>query len=204
VNEILIGSGTTVLGAVLSWWLTNFTARRSAVAADRAVTRLQADALIVAVYELRGLVVTNQVLWDGRSARYRTWLQAAITGGGEVARALLVSDERDRDGWLPALAGIGSAVGTIGSVRLASGQAAAAVTPLLTRIISAAAPLLRHSDSGVATATAALTTAVQGQVSEAALDDAVREFGRVVARSLEPRPRWWRRRLGSTPAALGQ
>ena len=189
VNEILIGAGTTAFGALLSWWLTNLASRRSEAEADRAATRMQADALIVAVYELRGLASANKVLWEGRAARTRTFLQAVVAAGGGTAQALLVAAERDREGWLPLVAGFGAMADVVGGARLASSQAAAAMAPVTTRIITAAAPLLRHSDPQVVAATETLTAAVGDQVSAVALDAALRNFGRVVARSLQPQPR---------------
>lgn len=80
VNEILIGAGTTAFGALLSWWLTNLTTRRTEAKAGREATRTQADALIVAVFELRGLADANQVLWEGWKERLRVGFLAVAAG----------------------------------------------------------------------------------------------------------------------------
>lgn len=87
VNEILIGAGTTAFGALLSWSLTNVTSRRSEAKADRTVTRAQADALIVAVFELRGLTTANQVSWEGWKERAWVGFLAVTAAWSGITRA---------------------------------------------------------------------------------------------------------------------
>lgn len=52
------------------------------------------------------------------------------------------------------------------------------MSPAVSKVLTAAAPLLRHPDPSVAAATGALTAAVHDQVLAAALNDALGTFGR--------------------------
>lgn len=101
----------------------------------------------------------------------------------------------DRDGVLPLAAGVGEMVGVVERDRRDVKLAAIGVSPAVSKVLTAAAPLLRHPDPAVASAAEAVTTAVREQVPAAALDNVLGTFGRVVARSLEPRPPRWRRLL---------
>jgi hypothetical protein len=69
----------------------------------------------------------------------------------------------------------------------------AELAPLIPRVTAAAAPLFRHPDQGIATATERLVKAAYNIKTKEALDRALREFGRAVAPVTTAPPRWWRR-----------
>lgn len=74
----------------------------------------------------------------------------------------------------------------------------------MTRVVAAAAPLLRHPDSGVAAATEQLFAAVFEIEATEALDTALHQFGRaVVPVTTAPSSRWRRLRPGRARQAIG-
>lgn len=80
VIQFLSGAGTTILSAILTWSVTTATRKRADAKADRATVRAQADALIVAVSEVRAMASTNKLLWGSWKETGRSFLLALLAG----------------------------------------------------------------------------------------------------------------------------
>jgi hypothetical protein len=90
--------------------------------------------------------------------------------------------------------GIGQATEILSWDRRASKQAAAAVPEPLTRVATAAAPLMRYPDPAVATATEQLLNACGDVENTERLEVALTAFGQAVRAATAPRLSWWARR----------
>ncbi|MEQ6028252.1 hypothetical protein SOM70_37510 [Streptomyces salinarius] len=73
--------------AFFAWRLTNLSRDRADRAAQKESLRAQADALTVAVLDLRHAAASNRILWEGPSERGRSFLLALMSHAGGVARA---------------------------------------------------------------------------------------------------------------------
>ncbi|MGW4517949.1 hypothetical protein ACWEO4_39750 [Streptomyces sp. NPDC004393] len=202
--QILSVAGPTILSAVLTWSVTTATKRRADAKADRATVRAQADALIVAVSEIRAMAATNKVLWGGWKENGRSLLLAFAAGGGGLARTAAVASQDDRGRQLAIAAGLGAAADMISRDRREVKRLDGALMPAMTRVMAAAAPLLRHPDARVAAAAQQLLAAVTEIEATEALDAALSEFGRaVVPVTTAPPSRWRRLRPGRRQQAIG-
>ncbi|MBD0844742.1 hypothetical protein [Streptomyces sp. TRM68416] len=143
--------------------------------------RVQADALTVAVAELRGAAAANRLLWDGPAERARSFLLATLGffGGAALARIAGGSDH------LSAQVGMGQAADLLSRDRRASKQNAAA---------AAAAPLMRSTDAAVAATTEQLLNACGDVENTERLEAALEAFGQAVRAATAPRLSWWARR----------
>ncbi len=73
--------------AVLAAWLTSRARNRQEQQAEIGVLRVQADAMTVAVMELRGAAAANRLLWEGPAERGRTFLLTVLAFAGGAAQA---------------------------------------------------------------------------------------------------------------------
>lgn len=184
----------------LTWWLTNRSRDRVDREAEKAALRAQADALIVAVGDLRATANVNRTLWERPAEQGRTMLLAALIGGGRIVRGT-----RGGSGWADIAVGLGEAAQFLGRERIASKQNAATVREPLMRLTTAAAPLLRHQDPTIATAAEELFTAAMNIGTDTArADTALETFGRAVRAALEPRPNLFVRLFRRRPSGDGQ
>ncbi|EXU69653.1 hypothetical protein Z951_02875 [Streptomyces sp. PRh5] len=168
--------------AVLTWWLTNLSRKRADREAERSSLQIQADALVVAVADVRGAAASARILYEGWPERARSGLLAALACAGAAARTR-VAGGSDR---LAFVAGLGAAAHLLGADRRASKQHAATVQGPMLRLATAAAPLVRHPDEGVATAVDNLLAAASRLEDATRLDAALDRFGREVSRALQP------------------
>ncbi|MET9142091.1 hypothetical protein [Streptomyces parvulus] len=193
MDKLIELASTLVSGAciaVLAAWLTNRSRNRQEQQAEVGALRVQADAMMVAVAELRGAAAANRLLWEGPAERARTFLLTVLAFTGGAARARIAGGTDVQSG----LVGFGDAAELLSRERVANKQAAAAVREPLTRAATAAAPLMHCSDTAVATATEQLLTALAGVEDTARLDAALEAFGRAVNAATAPRLPWWTRR----------
>ncbi|WP_410540593.1 hypothetical protein [Streptomyces sp. KL2] len=185
--------GTLVSGAVvavLTSWLTSRARNRQEQQAELGALRVQADAMTVAVVELRTAAAASRLLWEGPAERARTFLLAMMTCAGGAVRAR-IADGTDTQS---VQVGFGRAAELLSRERVASKQAAAAVREPLTRAATAAAPLMRCSNPAVVTATEQLMRALANVEDTARLEAALESFGRAVNAAIAPRLSWWARR----------
>ncbi|MER7182921.1 hypothetical protein ABT404_26205 [Streptomyces hyaluromycini] len=185
--------GTTILGSLLTWFVATVTRKRAEAKAERATVRAQADALIVAVSEIRARAQTNKALWGSWQEISRSLLLTFLAGAGGFARTAAMASRDDRGQRLAIAAGLGAAADMAGRDRRETKRLASALAPAMTRVITAAAPLLRHPDPRVAAATEKLFAAVSEIEATEALDAALSEFGRAVVPVTTAPPVWWRR-----------
>ncbi|MFG3132967.1 hypothetical protein ACGFZU_35365 [Streptomyces tendae] len=178
--------------AFFAWRLTNLSRDRADRAAEKESLRTQADALTVAVLDLRHAAATNRILWEGPAERGRSFLLALMSYAGGVARAQALGAS-DR---LALTAGMGNAAETLAGDRRATKQHVATVREPVLRLATAAAPLLRHQDATVASTAAELTTAALAEGEDTArVEAALTAFESAVRAALEPAPSRWRPRL---------
>ncbi|MFD6113981.1 hypothetical protein ACFWG0_28285 [Streptomyces yangpuensis] len=149
-----LASGAVV--AVLASWLTSRARNHQERQAEIGALRVQADAMTVVVVELQSAVAVNRLLWHGRAERARSFLLTMLALTGGAARARIAGGTDVQSG----LVGFGQAAELLSRERVASKQTAAAVREPLTRAATAAAPLMRSSDSDVVTATEQLPNAL--------------------------------------------
>ncbi|MGC5000582.1 hypothetical protein [Streptomyces sp. DT195] len=189
-----VGRLADTLGAValayFGWWLGDKARNRAERKADRAALRVQADALVVAVLDVRASALTGHALWDSIWEHARTALLASLVGAGGLVRAK-AAGASDR---AQIAAALGAAGEVIGRDRIASKQYAATVREPLRRLATAAAPLLHHSDTAVSESASTLmkaATTVKKDTTE--LDAALVAFhSAVTAAEQAPAPRWRR------------
>lgn len=193
MDKLIELAGTLVSGAVvavLAAWLTSRARNRQEQQAEIGALRVQADAMTVAVMELRGAAAANRLLWEGPAERGRTFLLTVLAFVGGAARARIAGGTDVQSG----LVGFGRAAELLSRERVASKQTVAAVREPLTRAATAAAPLMRCSDPAVVTATEQLLNALSDVEDTARLEAALEAFGRAVNAATVPRPPWWARR----------
>ncbi|MFD5542327.1 hypothetical protein ACFWIJ_32055 [Streptomyces sp. NPDC127079] len=182
-----------ILSALLTWSVTTATRKRADAKAERATVRAQADALIVAVSEVRAMARTNKALWGSWQEIGRSFLLTFVAGAGGLARTAAVTSRDARGKRLALCAGLGAAADMISRDRRETKRLDGALAPAMTRVIAAAAPLLRHPDPRVAEATEKLFAAVTEIEATEALDAALSEFGRAVVPVTTAPTAWWRR-----------
>ncbi|MFE2090678.1 hypothetical protein [Streptomyces sp. NPDC059460] len=180
------GGAATLAAVPFTWWITERTKRRATEDADRAALRDQADRLIVAVSDLRGAAITNQLLWESPRERFSTFVLALAAFAGGAARTNGPDLRR-------ALAGAGDFARLLVIERSESKAAAARLSPLLTQVAACAAPLVRHPDPDVTATAEELLAAVQHVDDEARLDAALAAFGRAAREATTPPPTLWAR-----------
>ena len=193
MDKLIELASTLVSGvfiAVLAAWLTNRSRNRQEQQAEIGALRVQADAMTVAVMELQGAAAANRLLWEGPAECARTFLLTVLAFTGGAARARIAGGTDVQSG----LVGFGHAAELLSRERVASKQSAAAVREPLTRAATAAAPLMRCSDSAVVTATEQLLNALGDVENTARLEAALEAFGRAVNAATALRLSWWARR----------
>jgi hypothetical protein len=184
VNGVIaLGSGLVI------WYLTNWSRDRADHQAELATFRERADALIVAVVDVRASAAMNSRLWEHPWEVLRLMFLAACAGSGEAARVrALGGTNRDM-----VAAGLGEVARMSLRETHASKTALAALREPMIRVHETAAPFLRHADERVVEATNELLEAVGDVKNSARLDAALAAFGRVVVAVAEPRPSRWAR-----------
>lgn len=193
MDKLIELASTLVSGAVIAVlvaWLTNRSRSRQEQQAEIGALRVQADAMTVAVMELRGAAVANRLLWEGTAERGRTFLLTLLAFAGGAARARIAGGTDAQSG----LVGFGRAAELLSRERVASKQIVAAVREPLTRAGTAAAPLMRYSDPAVVTATEQLLAALAAVEDTVRLEASLGAFGRAVNAATAPRLSWWARR----------
>lgn len=184
--DSLIGGGTTLLAIPMTWWLTNRTTARAEAKGDREALQKQFEQVALAIGELQGVAATNRILWEGWKEWARActlagmaclggWARAegsdirrALVGGGDMAR-ILTHERRDRK------------------------LAAQRVEPFVTRVATAAAPLLWHADARIADSSERVMAAVRRIEQPQALEAALEDLGNAVRAFLAPSPSRWTR-----------
>lgn len=177
-----LGSGALV--ALLTWWLTTRARNRQDQERERETLRGHADALIVAVSELRAAGTANQMLWETLAERGRTMLLVGLACVGGAARARIAGGTDAQSG----LVGLGRGAELLAQERIVSKQAAAALREPFTRIAAAAAPLLRCPDPALVTATEELMNAAGNLEDTARLEEKLAAFGRAAQAATAPPP----------------
>ncbi|AWN30024.1 hypothetical protein DKG71_31105 [Streptomyces sp. NEAU-S7GS2] len=185
-NSSLV-SGAVV--AVLAAWLTSRSRNRQDRQEEIGALRVRADAMTVAVMELRGAAAVNRVLWEGPAVRGGTFLLAVLAAAGGAARARITGGSDVQCG----LVGFGQAAELLSRERRATKQTADAVREPLTRAATAAAPLMRCSDPAVVDATEQLMNAVADVENTARLEAALEAFGGAINAATAPRLSLWAR-----------
>ncbi|MEU0659420.1 hypothetical protein [Streptomyces lavendulocolor] len=178
MDKLIESFGPLVSGglvALLTWWLTTRARNRQDQARKREALRKRADALMVAVSDLRAAGAAKQMLWETLVERGRTVLLAGLACVGGTARARIVGGTDVRSG----LAGPGRGAELLAQERIVSKQAAAALREPFTRIAAAAAPLLRCLDP-------ALVTAAEELMNAAGISRTPRAWRRSSRRSAGP------------------
>ncbi|MFI9052437.1 hypothetical protein [Streptomyces sp. NPDC053427] len=184
--DLLIGLGLAYFG----WWLANKSRDRADREAEKATLRAQADALTVAVLDIRHAAATSRILWEGPAERGRSFLLAALAYAGGAAHAQAAGGS-DR---LSLTAGLGNAAEILAGDRRASKEHTATVREPLLRLATAAAPLLRHPDADVATAANELADAALTETENATrIEAGLGAFERAVRAALQPQPSVWAR-----------
>ncbi|MEU0030646.1 hypothetical protein [Streptomyces sp. NPDC006335] len=191
-----------LFSALFTYWLTKRVRARADRQEERAALQVQADALGVAMADVRAAAIVNHTLWESPASRGRSFLLALLACAGGAARGRVAGGT---DGLSFAI-GMGEAALLLSRERRASNQAIAAVREPLLRLATAAAPLLRHPNAQVADAAEAVLAAASNIENHASSDVAVAAFGRAVRAALQPPPTLWARichRLRPGPAAAG-
>ncbi|MEV7373002.1 hypothetical protein AB0O51_19285 [Streptomyces sp. NPDC090301] len=183
----LVSSGIV---ALLTWWLTTRARNHQDQEREREALRGQADALIVAVSDLRMAADVSREMWSSRNATRLVFLEAGLIALGGAARARIAGGTDVQSG----LVGLGQSVQLVAQWGLVGRQAAAALREPFIRIATAAAPLLRCSDPAVITATEALVAATRTTEGRARLEEKLAAFGRAARAATTPPPTWQERR----------
>ncbi|MFC7924754.1 hypothetical protein [Streptomyces cinereoruber] len=186
MDKLIESLGSLVSGglvALLTWWLTTRARNRQDQDREREVLRGHADALIVAVADLRAAGAANRMLWETLVERGRTVLLAGLACVGGAARARIAGGTDVQSG----LVGMGRGVELLAQERIVSKQAAALREPF-TRIAAAAAPLLRCPDPALVTATEELMNAAGNLEDTARLEEKLAAFGRAARVATTPPP----------------
>ncbi|MCM1972311.1 hypothetical protein [Streptomyces sp. G1] len=187
----LLGPVVSLLGVPLGAWLHARTTARAEAKAERDSFRTQANSMVVAVAELRAAVDEDHILWSNWKEKVRAGLLAAMTAAG-FAAFTHGSDRRQL------AAALGGAAWQLSQERNQQKTAASNITPKITAVVQAAAPLLQHADTRVCESTERVMTAVYGYPgtrNPAELEEALHAFGLAVRAAAEPTPNRWRRPL---------
>ncbi|MFJ8848551.1 hypothetical protein ACIRFF_37335 [Streptomyces cyaneofuscatus] len=178
------------LVALLVWWLTNRSRDRQDEARDWEALRGHADALVVAVSDLRAASTVNRMLWERPVEGFRTVLLAGLAVVGGAAGARIAGGTDTSSG----LVGFGRGAELLAQERIVGKQAAAALREPFNRIAAAAAPLLRCPFPDLVTATEELLGAAGSVTDTVRLEEKLAVFGRAVLAATTPPPTWRERR----------
>ncbi|MFI1767504.1 hypothetical protein ACH41H_36405 [Streptomyces sp. NPDC020800] len=189
----LIAPAVGLVAVPLGSWLNARATAKAEAKAERDSLGKQFDAMVHAVADLRAAVEADHSLWSSRMETVRAGMLASMAGLGVAAFA------KGQD-WRQLAAGAGGAGWFLAQERHQMKTATASLVPKLAAVAAAAAPLMRHSDTGIRAATDHfMTTAFNYHASRnpQGLAEAARDFGSAVQAALHPtRRRWepWRRR----------
>ncbi|MFJ1653505.1 hypothetical protein ACIOC2_19370 [Streptomyces sp. NPDC088337] len=181
LNAMVSLVGTLGAVALGSWLNARATARANA-RAERDSLGVQFDAMLLAVAELRVAVEADRALWSNRWERVRAGALAAMTGLGPAA-FVRGSDQRQ------IAAAIGGAGWFLAQERTQMKAATVSIVPKLAAVAAAAAPLLRHSNTGVREATDHFMAAIfsyHESRDAAELEARAADFGSAVRAVLDP------------------
>ncbi|PNG22329.1 hypothetical protein [Streptomyces cahuitamycinicus] len=187
--EALVNGVVALAGGLVIWRLTNRSRDRADQQTELATFRERADALIVAVVDVRAAADLNHRLWERpwEQARFLAVAAFAAVGEGARVRALGGSDRH-------MFAAAGGAAAQLGLREIhANKTSLAALREPLVRVHEAAAPFLRHADQRVVTATNELLAAVGDIKDRTRLEAALAAFGQAVVAVADPRPSLWAR-----------
>ncbi|MCX4403813.1 MULTISPECIES: hypothetical protein [unclassified Streptomyces] len=179
-----------LLAVYFGWWLSERARARADRDNGKAELNRQADALVVAVFDLRASAHTGYILWDRIVEHGRTILLASMAGVSVLAqtRGPGITEK------IQIAAMFGPAAQILAGDRIASKQYAATVREPINRLTSAAAPLLRHSDTRVSTTAATLVNAaLESKKDTRDVDTALAAFRTAVTTATQDTPPWWRR-----------
>ncbi|MFE1444330.1 hypothetical protein, partial [Streptomyces sp. NPDC058739] len=171
-------------GGLVIWRLTNWSRDRADRQAELNTFRQQADALIVAVADVRASADMNHRLWERPWEQVRFMALAAFAAVGEGARVRALGGTEQQ-----MFAAAGGAAARLGLSEIhANKTALAALRGPLVRVHEAAAPLMHHADQRVVETTNELLTAMGDISNTAGLEAALAAFGQAVRAASEPRP----------------
>lgn len=181
-------NGVVALGSgLVIWRLTNWSRDRGDRQLEVAAFREQADALIVAVADIRASADLNHRLWERPWEQARFMVLAAFAAVAEGARARVFGGTD-----LQVFAAAGGAAARLGLSEIhANKTALAALRGPMVRVYEAAAPFLRHPDERVVETTNGLLAAVGDIGDTARLEAALAAFGQAVVAAAEPRASLW-------------
>ncbi|MFC9176811.1 hypothetical protein [Streptomyces sp. NPDC057107] len=179
------------LVAFLVWWLTNRSRDRQDEEREREALRGHADALVVAVSDLRAASTVNRMLWERPVEGLRTVLLAGLAVVGGAAGARIAGGTDTSSG----LVGLGRGAELLAQERIVGKQAVAALREPFNRIAAAAAPLLRCPFPELVTATDELLGAAGSVTDTVRLEETLAAFNRaVLGATTSPPSRRQRRR----------
>ncbi|MFH8379293.1 hypothetical protein ACH4A7_38040 [Streptomyces cyaneofuscatus] len=180
--ELAVSVVSGGLVALLTWWLTTRSRDRQDEEREREALRGHADALVVAVSDLRAAYVVNRMLWERGPEILRTVALTAIAVLGGATRAR-VAGGTDMQG---ALVGAGRGAELLAQERIVGKQALTALREPFNRIAAAAAPLLRCSAPALVTATEELLSAAESVTDTVRLEEKLAAFGRASLEATTP------------------
>ncbi|MET7931326.1 hypothetical protein ABZT43_47365 [Streptomyces sp. NPDC005349] len=189
--EALAGQMGTIVNGVVAlasglviWHLTNWSRDRADRQTELATFRQQADALIVAVADVRASADLNHRLWERPWEQIRGLALAAVAGIGEGARVRVFGGSERQ-----VFAAAGGAAAQMGQIEIHANKAAlAALRGPMVRVYEAAAPFLHHADQRVLATTNDLMAALGDIRDTDRLEAALAAFGRAVAAVPNPAP----------------
>ena len=192
--ETYVGGITTLAAVPITWLLTNLTTARANTNADRVQLQNAADALLVAVVDIRGAVTTNHMLRESRLQRCVTVGMAGVAFASGIARA--TGSDRRR-----ALVGSGDVIRLLARERHSANLSLERLSPMMSRVAAAAAPLLHHQNSAVSTTAMELMDSAFDVDNPDRLDAAVDAFGQAIRVATAPPRTLWARLRGTRAAS---
>ncbi|MEU3282752.1 hypothetical protein [Streptomyces antibioticus] len=196
--DTIVNGGVALASGLVIWYLTNWSRDRADHQVELAAFRERADALIVAVGDVRASAAFNRRLWEHPLEQARLIIWVACAAVGESARVQALGGTNRQ----MLAAGLGEAARMSLRETHASKTATAALKEPMLRVHEAAAPFMRHADERVVETTNELLDAVGDIRDPARIDAALSAFGRVVVAVTEPRPSRWvrlRNRMSRRP-----
>jgi hypothetical protein len=187
--DTIVNGAIALASGLVIWRLTNWSRDRADHQAELATFLERADALIVAVADIRASADLNHRLWERPWEQVRFLVLAASAAAGEGAR-VRVFGGTDRQ----VFAAAGGVAARVGLSEIHANKAAlAALRGPMVRVHEAAAPFLRHADERVVETTNELLVAVGDIKDTARLEAALAAFGQTVVAIAEPRASLWAR-----------
>jgi hypothetical protein len=181
----VVGVAGTLIAVPLGAWMNARATARAEAKAERDALGIQFDAMLLAATGLRAAVEEDRMLWSSWQEKMRAAALAAMTGAG-AASLTKGSDRRQL------AAALGGASWFLAQERTQQKTATSTITLKLAAVANAAAPLLRHSDTGVREATDRFMTAAfayhETRVA-GAFETAAANFGNSVRAVLYPTSR---------------